>query len=77
MPIPNERGETWRDVVKAWWPIHKDRMEKLHQPSGDIYTVIQFFETIELAQKEEQDRLAKIEQEKEIIDIEVSGQPDD
>jgi len=29
--IPIERGETYRDVIRAWWPIYKARMKQIEK----------------------------------------------
>ncbi len=76
MTLPPD-GATYREVIDNWWPIHKERMEKLHQPVGDKYTVIGFHETIELARKEYQEQLKQQEAEKDIIEQEISNAPDD
>ncbi len=67
MPIPNERGETYKDVIHAWYPIHKARMQQIHHPACAELEIVEFFETIEIESKIEQERLAKLEAEKDII----------
>lgn len=66
--MTEEKPRTWRDVIEDWWPIHKERMERLHQPVGDKYTVIGFHETIELARKGQAAKESGISEEQDKAD---------